>query len=111
MAATFALMGANPMLLRGTEGEPVADARRIPQMELFRGGQRIATQAAQSGPLSDLPALPRTVDAARTADDIRIVLTGALPLAAPIALQVELIRRGISHLQARVREASAQASA
>jgi anthranilate phosphoribosyltransferase len=91
MAQTFALTGAHALLLRGTEGEPVADARRTPQMEAFRDGQRHLLQAAQDGPLASLPDLPREVDAASTAAYIRSVLDGERPVPAPIALQVEHI--------------------
>ena len=35
MGATFTLTGQHALLLRGTEGEPVADPRRTPQMDLF----------------------------------------------------------------------------
>ncbi|MDP2418539.1 MAG: DNA-binding protein YbiB, partial [Hydrogenophaga sp.] len=79
MANTFALTGAHALLLRGTEGEPVADARRTPQMEAFRHGQRHLLQAAQDGPLASLPDLPREVDAASTAAYIRSVLDGQRP--------------------------------
>ena len=34
MSATFALTGQHALLLRGTEGEPVADARRTPAMDV-----------------------------------------------------------------------------
>jgi anthranilate phosphoribosyltransferase len=95
MAATFALTGRHAMLLRGTEGEPVADARRVPQMEAFREGQRHLLQAAQEGPLVSLPDLPRSTDAALTADYIRAVLAGTLPVPQPIALQVECILREV----------------
>ncbi len=91
MAQTFALVGVHALLLRGTEGEPVADPRRTPQMEAFRDGQRILLQAAQEGPLASLPDLPREVDAASTANYIRSVLAGERPVPAPIALQVEHI--------------------
>ncbi|PKO27934.1 MAG: DNA-binding protein YbiB [Betaproteobacteria bacterium HGW-Betaproteobacteria-9] len=91
MAQTFALTGAHALLLRGTEGEPVADARRTPQLEAFRDGQRHLLQAAQDGPLASLPDLPREVDAASTAAYIRSVLDGERPVPAPIALQVEHI--------------------
>jgi anthranilate phosphoribosyltransferase len=91
MANTFALTGAHALLLRGTEGEPVADARRTPQMEAFRHGQRHLLQAAQDGPLASLPELPREVDAASTATYIRAVLDGQRPVPQPIALQVEHI--------------------
>jgi len=95
MAQTFALTGAHALLLRGTEGEPVADARRTPQMEAFRDGQRHLLQAAQDGPLTSLPDLPREVDAASTAAYIRAMLDGERPVPAPIALQVEHILREV----------------
>ena len=93
MAQTFALTGAHALLLRGTEGEPVADARRTPQMEAFRAGERHLLQPAQDGPLTALPDLPRTTDAASTAAYIRAVLSGALPVPPPIALQVNHLLR------------------
>ncbi|MDO9484349.1 MAG: DNA-binding protein YbiB [Hydrogenophaga sp.] len=95
MADTFALTGTHALLLRGTEGEPVADARRTPQMEAFRDGQRHLLQAAQDGPLASLPDLPRDVDAASTAAYIQSVLDGERPVPGPIALQVEHILREV----------------
>lgn len=90
MAETFALTGAHAMLLRGTEGEPVADARRQPRIEAFHDGVRSERVAAQDGPLARLPDLP-AIDAASTAAYIRAVLDGALPLPDPIARQAECI--------------------
>ncbi|MDD2712188.1 MAG: DNA-binding protein YbiB, partial [Simplicispira sp.] len=89
MAATIALTGLDAMLLRGTEGEPVADPRRTPQMDAFLAGHPRRLQDAQAGPLTALPELPTTIDAASTADYIRAVMAGTLPVPAPIALQVE----------------------
>lgn len=88
MAQTFALVGAHALLLRGTEGEPVADARRTPQMDGFRDGQRHLLQPAQEGPLTHLPELPKDISADATAAYIRHVLDGRLPVPAPIARQV-----------------------
>jgi anthranilate phosphoribosyltransferase len=93
MAAVFTLMGSHAMLLRGTEGEPVADARRTPQMDGFAGGQRRLLQAAQTGPLASLPELPSGADAQATAAYIRDVLDKRLPVPAPIAAQVEQVLR------------------
>ena len=91
MAETFALTGANALLLRGTEGEVVADARRMPQMDGFIRGQRTLLQPLQPGTLSTLPDLPKTTDAAETARYIRGVLAGDQPVPASIAQQVEHI--------------------
>ncbi len=96
MAATWALTGAHALLLRGTEGEPVADARRTPRMEVFQFGERTEVQPQQDGPLAQLPALP-AVDAMNTAAYIRAVLDGAQPIPTPIALQVEHILQAVEH--------------
>lgn len=88
MAATLRLMQSNAMLLRGTEGEPVADPRRTPNMQAFIGGQPIDLETHQSGPLSTLPDLPGTSDAETTAHFIQQVLAGRKPVPVPIALQV-----------------------
>jgi anthranilate phosphoribosyltransferase len=98
MGQTFELIQANAMLLRGTEGEVVADARRMPQMEAFMGGQRQLLQAAQSGTLPNLPDLPKTTDAASTAAYIQSVLAGAQAVPASIARQVEHILRLVVQL-------------
>ncbi len=96
MAQTFALVGAHALLLRGTEGEPVADARRTPQMDAFRDGERVLLQPAQEGSLAALPDLPRDISADATASYIRDVLDGRLPVPAPIALQVAHILQEVS---------------
>jgi len=90
MSATLALTGTRALLLRGTEGEPVADARRTPAMDTFDQGQCTRVQEPQLGPLAQLPSLPAT-DATSTAAWIRSVLAGHAPVPAPIALQVQHI--------------------
>jgi len=95
MTATFALVQAHALLLRGTEGEPVADARRTPQMDVFRHGERLCVQEAQGGSLARLPELP-AIDAESTAAYIQAVLDGRLPVPEPIARQVEHILREAS---------------
>lgn len=86
---------ADAVLMRGTEGEPVADARRAPAMAVFVGGQPMAElgTAQTEGPLAQLPALPATIDAAATAGHIEAVLEGRIPAPAPIADQVALLLR------------------
>jgi len=90
MSATFALTGQHALLLRGTEGEPVADARRTPAMDVFNAGQTTRVQAPQEGTLGQLPDLPST-EATATAAYIQRLLNGDLPVPAPIALQLRHI--------------------
>lgn len=100
MAATLALTGADGLLLRGTEGEPVADARRMPQMDGFVAGVATRLEDAQPGPLISLPEMPLGADAQHTAALIRDVLGGRLPVPAPIARQVEHLVDLAEQLQA-----------
>jgi anthranilate phosphoribosyltransferase len=91
MAETLALMGGNALLLRGTEGEAVADARRTPIMEGFIQGKVVDHQEPQHGTLTSLPNLPASMDVASTATYIRQVLDGVYPVPNPIAQQVARI--------------------
>lgn len=97
MADTFALTGTRALLLRGTEGEPVADARRTPRMEAFVGGVRTEVQQAQDGPLARLPELPTDIGADSTARWIASVLDDRLAVPEPIALQMEHILHLLAH--------------
>lgn len=90
MSATFALTGQHALLLRGTEGEPVADARRTPAMDVFKDGQTLRVQEQQEGSLVQVPELP-AIDAAATAVYVEHVLQGLLPVPQAIALQVQHI--------------------
>lgn len=88
MAETFALTGADAMLLRGSEGEPIADPRRRPVMTGFVGGARLTLEVGESIETVDPSALP-ALDPGATAAWIRAVLAGTHPVPVPIALQVE----------------------
>jgi anthranilate phosphoribosyltransferase len=88
MAETLALMGGSALLLRGTEGEAVADARRTPTMQGFISGTVVDHQEPQHGTLTSLPNLPTAIDAASTAAYIRQVLDGVYPVPSPIVQQV-----------------------
>lgn len=89
MGAVFELQRATALLLRGTEGEAVADARRLPQMEGFIRGRRVLLQEGRKGTLTDLPDLPRELHPETTAAYIRDVLAGRKPVPDSMALQVE----------------------
>lgn len=97
MAQTFKLTQASAFLLRGTEGEPVADARRTPQMEFFQGGRTQTVQAAQAGALQSVPELPQP-NATETAAYIEDVLKQKREVPAPIALQVQHILQALESL-------------
>ena len=96
MAATFELTGARALLLRGTEGEVVADARRTPQMDAFVRGTRTPLVSAQTGSLTHLPELPTQLDAPRIAQYTQAVLNGSLPVPAPLATQVQAVLKALS---------------
>jgi anthranilate phosphoribosyltransferase len=102
MGQTFELIAANALLLRGTEGEVVADARRTPQMEAFIGGERTLLQAFQPGTLASVPDLPTEIDSASTASYIRAVMSGSHAVPASISRQVEHILRLTSQLSSQL---------
>jgi anthranilate phosphoribosyltransferase len=87
MTATYQLVQATALLLRGTEGEPVADPRRTPAMDAFANGQVTRVQEPQGGSLLSVPGLPLP-DIDSTARWIQAVLSGHEPIPTPIALQV-----------------------
>ena len=99
MAQTFALVKANALLLHGTEGEVVADARRMPRMEGFVNGQHELLQEAQAGTLASLPDIPKSLDAESTAAYIRAVLNGQQAVPPSIARQVEHILQLASRIE------------
>ncbi len=91
---------ADLMLLRGTEGEAVADPRRCPKLDIWLGGQWQAdlSSPAQEGVLAELPLLPRQIDAATVARYIQGVVAGEKPGPAPIDKQVDLLMRALQRL-------------
>jgi anthranilate phosphoribosyltransferase len=95
MAATFELTGERALLLRGTEGEAVADARRCPPMEAFVNGQRTALVEGQSGPMTRLPDWPNAIDPDTTARYNAAVLNGDLAVPESLARQVQAVLQAI----------------
>ena len=75
-------------LMRGTEGETVANAKHARQIDWVHDGQcKVLVQKQDAS--GDLPPLPSTRDAAGTAAWIQAALRGEQPVPAPIAEQVE----------------------
>jgi len=92
---------ADAILMRGTEGEPVADPRRAPRLDVFTGGRPRAdlSRAAHEGVLTELPVLPRSNDAATTAVYIQSVVSGEKPAPAPLSSQVECLMRTLAAMK------------
>ena len=101
--------GGHALLMRGTEGEPVADPRRSPKLDVYLAGQaRIDLSAsAQEGVITELPLLPKGDDAVATALYIQAVVSGVKPAPPPMLRQVECI---VGALAALASESSKQQS-
>lgn len=93
LAGFLAYIGGDAVLLRGTEGEPVADPRRAPRLDVFIGGHARSdlSTPAHEGVLTELPVLPRGFDAATTAVYIQSVVSGEKPAPAPLARQARCL--------------------
>ena len=104
---------ADLMLMRGTEGEPVADPRRLPQLDVMIDGEPRPdlSRAAQSGVLSELPVLPRSCDAATTALYIQSVISGEKPAPAPLLQQVETLLAALAALPSQAAGPASPAAA
>lgn len=75
-------------LMRGTEGETVANAKRAQQINWFHEGVQTILVEKQA-PVDMLPPLPDERDAATTASWIKQALAGTQPVPEPITEQVE----------------------
>jgi anthranilate phosphoribosyltransferase len=100
MQDTLSLLQANAMLLRGTEGEPVADYRRAPQMLCWLNGQALASTEALD-PKPEQTPLPTGLDAHATAALIQDMLHDRLPIPLPVLAQA----RQLSTMAQRLNQA------
>lgn len=76
-------------LMRGTEGETVANTARAQQIDWYHEGECTTLVHTHPRASGDLPATPETCDAAITATWIKAVLKGDIPVPPNIADQVE----------------------
>ena len=74
-------------LMRGTEGETVANANRAQAIDWFHGSER-SLIAERDAPSDNVAEAPSARDAGATAEWIARALEGAVPVPAPIAAQV-----------------------
>jgi anthranilate phosphoribosyltransferase len=87
MRETLQLLQANALLLRGTEGEPVADFRRAPYMLALLGG--VAKESPEpASNVVELMNLPNGLNARDTAQLIQSMLQGDTAIPLPLQLQV-----------------------
>jgi anthranilate phosphoribosyltransferase len=93
MQQTLERLNAHAVLLRGTEGEPVADPRKIPVMSCFvhgRAAPHLEIQAESSHLTTDMPI---AMNAKQTADFITHILAGHIPVPHSIQAQTDVISR------------------
>lgn len=89
---------ANALLMRGTEGEPVADARRQPRFDLYLDG-RLDTEGSRApveGVLTQLPTLPTAIDPTTTVTYIQEVLAETQDMPESIEEQVECLVQALA---------------
>lgn len=91
---------ANAMLMRGTEGEPVADARRQPKCDIFIRGEHdeALSLSPVEGVLTTLPDLPTSHTAADTAQYIAQVRSGTQPLPPAIQAQAQALVQALTRV-------------
>jgi anthranilate phosphoribosyltransferase len=87
-------------VLRGTEGEAVADPRRLPRQQIWVAGVRQADLASEPEPgsLTTLPELPAAIDPVTTAAWIQAALRGERSVPVPIVRQTELLVTALARL-------------
>ena len=93
MQATLEGLKANALLLRGTEGEPVADPRKMPSMRCFIKGQAFAQLNIAPETAHETTDMPMGMNAQQTAELINAMIQGRKPVPQPIQVQAELISR------------------
>jgi len=88
MRAVLSAIGANALLLRGTEGEPFANPKRRPNIEHIHGGVSDLLFEAEHDSLRSLPQLAENHDPRSTVAWMRRVLAGEVALPLPLANQL-----------------------
>lgn len=91
MRTYFTQFGGHALLMRGTEGETVANTVRLQTIESFAGGKTEVAFAGETQADATLDEMPAAIDAATTAAWTHAVLTGRLPVPANIYKQVRVI--------------------
>lgn len=93
MARTYSQINADALLLRGIEGEAVADARKVQQIDAFIAGRQSIIQRAENKLVDGIPDWPTNIEPSSIARYVTDVLNGCKPVPTPIALQVQHIEK------------------
>ena len=88
MRDLLAKLGVAALLLRATEGEPVANPKRRPRIEYLHDGAVDLLFEAEHDSLKSLPHLPEDCDVRSTVDWMRAILSGVHAIPAPLANQL-----------------------
>ena len=88
MRELLAKLGVAALLLRATEGEPVANPKRRPRIEYLHDGIVDLLFEAEHDSLKSLPHLPEDCDVRSTVDWMRAILSGVHAIPAPLANQL-----------------------
>ena len=93
MREYFTTHPAQVLLMRGTEGEAVANAKRPQAIEWLHAGAIETIVPAFEGSIAAAPPLPASLDAGVTATWIAAVRAGAIPMPSAITAQIAAVRR------------------
>ena len=84
----LAATGCDALLLQSTEGEPFANPRQRPKIQLFRDGEERVLFEEERVPAKHIPSEPQGIEAALTAKWIRKALAGRVPVPHPLVNQL-----------------------
>ena len=93
MRSTLSLTKSNALILRGCEGEPVADARRSPQYTALVNGDLLFEKEAQRGSVAGINSLSQELTSSSVTNYTLQLLDGKLPIPKSIFEQIELIKQ------------------
>lgn len=88
LAGFLLAAGGTALLLASTDGEPFANPRRRPRIELFDQGERHLLFEEEAGPVKTLAGLPAEIDTQATAAWMRMALSGETPIPHPLVNQL-----------------------
>jgi anthranilate phosphoribosyltransferase len=95
--ALFARTHASALVMRGTEGEVVANSKRAAGIDWLHDGECQRLVESEPLPIAETPSLPPAQDAVATARWIQSVLAGERPVPPAIEAQVACILQTVNH--------------